>query len=196
MLSVQRLQIADPHLSAFLLACQAQGFINNASSEILHLKKMRPPYGEYWKVVDQDFDSMVGISGVHDFTSVRPGMCRVLFRSLIFPQYRARRLSGLSKFHLNSILFADILPLQIAWGQERGFTRFVLTTNSAPEEAANYDSSYRMHRNMQMLQKTGLVQLAFAREEIFFTTQDGWEIQLDVFARARQRLGLTAAFAH
>lgn len=154
-------------LIAFCKKCNELGYKNNSS-----LKAMKYDWcktvGEYWGAWHND--TLIAVAGSHPIPELGLEFMRVLFRGCQLEN----PYTGLSKYHLNTVLFRDILSAQI---EKYPVHRLIMTTN------INRDNSGKMQRSHKMLQqisKTNIVS-HFCDMEYYNTQQSLWEINRDLY---------------
>jgi hypothetical protein len=169
-------------LEEFCYEAGLAGYANNASLEAM---KFNGQYDlkdtpSFWAVF-KDY-KIISVSGCHywydDFEE--PSMMRCLFRSATLPHYD-NVITGLNKYHMNSLPFSVMLPLQINQGLRSGVKHFYITTSNSDHDASG--KMKRTHRVLQLLARTGIVK--FDNDEIVYSTpQTKWEINLDLYLEA------------
>lgn len=158
------------------------GYSNNSSIQAM---KFGAEYDlrevpSFWGVVVDN--KLISVSGCHHWRDDDdlPTMMRCLFRSATLPEYEGV-VPGLSKYHMNSLPFSVMLPLQINQGLANGVEHFYITTSNGSHDASG--KMKRTHRALQLLERVGLVK--YAGDEIFYSTpQTKWEIHLDNYLEA------------
>lgn len=162
---------ATDELTAFVDKCNMLGYKNNNSLKAMKfdwcLEQGGAWYGSYHN------GRLVGISGVHPF---HDGY-RVLFRGAQLYSIPG----GLSKLHMNCWMWRDHLPMAIKQFDESLY----ITTNTENDASGKMLKLNRLYCNH--LAPEGLVEHCGERE-IFYTMQNVWKLNKDVFLETRQRL--------
>ena len=166
----------------FCYEAKLAGYLNNASLEAM---KFNDQYDlkevpAFWAVIKNE--KIISVSGCHcwadEFEEL--SMMRCLFRSATLPYYD-KVVKGLSKYHMNSLPFSIMLPLQINYGLKKGVKNFYITTSNSDHDASG--KMKRTHRALQLLERVGIVK--FDNDEIVYSTpQTKWEIHLDNYLEA------------
>jgi hypothetical protein len=166
----------------FCIHARLAGYANNASIEAM---KFNGQYDlqeipSFWAVVKDNV--IVSVSGSHHWVDddSEPSMLRCLFRSATLPEYDSI-VPGLNKYHMNSLPFSVLLPLQINQGLKEGVKNFYITTSNSNHDASG--KMQRTHRVLQLLERLGLVTHA-GDEIVYSTSQSKWEINLDRYLEA------------
>ena len=161
-------------LSVFCIKCQVLGYNNNSSLQAMKYEWCKD-WGEYWGAwID---NRLVAVAGAHPLPEVGPNAMRVLFRGCQVDDLY----TGLSKTHMNSIPFRDILPHQIEAYPDKDL---YITTN------VSHDASGRMnrtHKVMKLLDKLGIVQYNCTME-LYYTEQSVWKLNVERYNEVRRRL--------
>lgn len=154
-------------LLEFCEKCKTLEYNNNSS-----LKAMKYDWckevGDYWGAWFNN--KLIAVAGSHPIPELGYDFMRVLFRGCQLENpYK-----GISKYHLNTVLFRDILSAQM---EKYPVHRLIMTTN------INRDMSGKMKRSHKMLQRiseTGIVS-HFCDMEYYNTQQSLWEINRDLY---------------
>jgi hypothetical protein len=158
------------------------GYANNASLEVM---KFNGQYDlknvpSFWAVTKNE--KIISVSGCHYWYDdlEEPSMMRCLFRSATLPHYD-NVITGLNKYHMNSLPFSVMLPLQINHGLKNGVKHFYITTSNSDHDASG--KMKRTHKVLQLLERVDIVK--FDNDEIVYSTpQTKWEINLDTYLEA------------
>ena len=166
---VKRLENTQ-ELIEFCEICKSKGYKNNES-----LKAMKFDFADFWGAWHNN--KLVAVAGAHTLPEVSQNAIRVLFRGCQIQEvYR-----GLGKYHMNSIGFRDILPVQIEAYKDKDL---YITTN------VHNDASGRMnrtHKAMKLLDKDGI--LTYSHDtELYFTEQSVWKVNKEKYNEIRHRL--------
>lgn len=180
-----------PQLEEFCRRCEIAGHRNNASFAALKLEELRPPFGQYWLVLDGG--EVVGISGCHHFPQVGEHTYRILYRSCVLESHRIEGVTGLFRnITVNEPLFRDVVPLQIAWARQHGAREFVITTNAVHDEEWK-GKMLQMNRVLALLEKQKTVSLLHAGMEVYHCRQNVWRLDEAKWLRDRALAGLSGA---
>lgn len=166
----------------FCIRAGLAGFSNNASIEAMKFNGQYDLHEipSFWAVIKDN--TIVSVSGSHHWfdDDSEPSMLRCLFRSATLPEYDSI-VPGLNKYHMNSLPFSVLLPLQINQGLKEGVKNFYITTSNSNHDASG--KMQRTHRVLQLLERLGLVTHA-GDEIVYSTSQSKWEINLDQYLEA------------
>jgi len=160
-------------LHEFILQCNKLGFKNNNS-----LKAMKFDWcmetGGMWNVTFKN-DKIISVSGIHPF---KDGF-RALFRGA---QLEPRRVSGLNRHHMASYPFAEHLPLQLDFADNKPV---YITTNISNDASGRMN---RIHKSFSVMEKYGQMVEYCGDEEIFYTQQSIWKVNVENYFNIRQRM--------
>ena len=170
------IRLSNEHLglvNKFCAECVSVGYNNNGSLEAMKWggKYDLPSGANYWALVVNS--EIASISGSHSYSDTHEEL-RCLFRSATLPRYQ-KLLPGISKTHMNSVPFSLLLPEQINWGLDEGYSEFYITTSHGSHDASGKMS--RTHRALELLAKQNIVEFV-RREEYYYTPQTIWRINL------------------
>jgi hypothetical protein len=161
-------------LIVFCKKCNELGYNNNSSLMAMKYDWCKEQ-GEYWGAwVDK---KIIAVAGAHPIPELGLEFVRVLFRGCqIENPYK-----GISKYHLNTVLFRNILNAQMNYYP---IHRLIMTTN------INRDNSGKMQRSHNMLKlisKTNIV--SHYCDMIYYNTQQSlWEINRDLYNEIYQKI--------
>lgn len=158
-----------PALQKFIKQCDARGYKNNNSLTAMKFEWCLHT-GGMWHATYKDND-IISLSGVHPFEDGY----RALFRGA---QLESRP-AGLNKHHMSSWCFYAQLPHQIEWANGKPL---YVTTN------VNNDASGKMNKINKLfglLEKQNIVEHT-GQDEVFFTLQNIWRINVDEYLRVRR----------
>ena len=154
-------------LLEFCETCSILGYKNNESLKSLRYYETKEN-GEWWAAW---LDSrIIAMAGSYPIPELGNEFMRVLFRGCqIENPYK-----GISKYHLNTVLFRDILKAQM---EKYPVHRLIMTTNVVN------DNSGKMQRSHRMLQKMSTTKIVshFCDMEYYNTQQSLWEINRDIY---------------
>lgn len=155
-------------LQNFCRYCKALGFENNSSLEKLKFQKALDSGGAWWGAWHDG--ELIAVAGSHFLPHLGNEFMRVLFRGCeIDNPYR-----GLSKYHLNTVTFRDLLSAQINYYPHK---RLIMTTNKVNDSSGKMQ---RTHRVLQLLAKNKIVN-HFEDRILFNTEQSLWEINREKY---------------
>lgn len=163
----------------FCHACSELGYNNNASLELM---KFNGNYdlGEHATFFATIINGEIAsVSGSH---SLATAQLRCGFRSASLPKYNSL-IKGLSKNHMNNLVWGFLIPELILDGLKRNFDEFYITTSHTDHDASG--KMHRTHRVMQLLSKRNIVEYQ-GIENLFFTPQTKWKFNLPEFFRSIQ----------
>lgn len=182
MLKYKKLEKEDlSRLEVFCEACADLDLQNNSSFEALKISEIKPPYGQYWLVVDGATESIVGISGCHYLPEISSTAYRILYRSCMLPSYRMFKSNGLfKKITDHEPLFKNLVPLQVAWAKQQGAREIVITTNSSKDETWK-EKMVQMDRVLRVMEKQKIVSLYRSDMELYNCLQNVWLLQEQSF---------------
>jgi len=177
---VQVVKLSQSHIELveeFCRRCGDAGYKNNSSLALMKWGEQYdlPQPAQWWALVDNN--KIISISGCHELDGKS---LRTLFRSATLPQYQ-KLLPGISRNHMNSVPFSVLLPHQIQWGLDNGYTEFCITTNGEHDASGKMG---RTHRALTLLSLRGVVE--FSRQEVLYDlSQTVWRINLERYYQAR-----------
>ena len=154
-------------LFTFADQCKAQGMENNKSIDAMKIGRWG---NEAWWYTYTD-DKIVSIRGCHSYDAYEKDCWRLMVRTATLKEYRARA-PGDFRVMKNDFNWGFILPYQIAHARKHGAKKLIFTTNVSGDSG-----SVRMNDFVaKILAPAGLCKLIEANANIFYTTQNVWEI--------------------
>jgi hypothetical protein len=162
-----------PSIETFLAECSKLNFKNNTSLETIKFNWCINNGGSWWGVFKKD--QLVSMSGMHPF---KDGY-RVLFRGA---QIEQRPIKGLNRYQFQSWGMWKELPMQIEWARWKGTDKIYITTNVSNDASGKMN---RIHRAFSALEKAGVVEHC-GDEEIFFTQQSIWRVNIQKYFEVRK----------
>lgn len=182
MLRYKQLEESDlPQVEIFCQNCRELNLKNNSSFEALKIHEIKPPYGQYWLIIDDDTEKVVGISGCHHLPEVSEVAFRILYRSCLLPSYRMFQGQGLfKKITEHEPLFKNLVPLQVAWARQHGAREIFITTNSNRDENWK-EKMLQMDRILRVMEKQKVVSLYRSDMELYNCRQNIWRLQDENF---------------
>jgi hypothetical protein len=165
-------------LLKFCSSCDLAGYANNRSLQSMKLDWCLDLGGAFY--TSRLENEIISVSGCHPLKEVGSDVYRILFRGAELPQYKNYH-GIMSKTHMGSIPFFYHVPLQIKYGQEVGYKRFVITTNWTN----SISSMEKSHRVFNLLERQGLVTKLVDKMMLFYTEQSVWELDLDMYFKLR-----------
>lgn len=162
-----------PHVEKFLKKCSDLNYKNNVSLESIKwdwcLKE-----GSWWATYNSN-NEIISISGMHPF---KDGY-RTLFRGA---QTETRLVKGLNRYQFQSWPMYAHLPMQIEWARWQGKDKIYITTNVINDASGRMN---RIHNSFAPLHKAGVVDY-LGDEEIFFTQQSVWLVNIEKYFEKRK----------
>lgn len=169
--TIERLDIKNLPSELYQFADQArsQGLTNNSSIAAMKIGRWG---NEAWWATWHD-ESIISISGCHEFSNFEDGCWRLMVRTATLKPYRGRAPGNVKQIR-NDFNWGHVLPYQIDHARRNGAKRLVFTTNSDNSGDLN---SFRTNRVVaKALVQQGLVKLIASDVEIYSTRQNVWEI--------------------
>lgn len=175
-----------PIIEKFCEEAKAAGYQNNSS-----IKKMK--FGDkydlqeipkFWGILNEN-NELISVSGSHCWKTnnltENKIVTRCLFRSATLPKY-SNIIQSLNKYHMNSLPFSVLLPLQINNGLKEGSKNFYITTSKNEQDDAS-GKMKRTHKVLELLEKRKIVNHV---EDLMLygVFQSKWEINLDNYLSA------------
>lgn len=167
-------------LEKFCKACDAYGYVNNASLNAMKVNWCLENQGQFFLTFFKN--TLISVSGCHPLPEAGPNCYRALFRGVTLPEYQ-NLFKVMSKTHMSSIPFFNHLPLQIAWAISKGYEDIVITTNY---DNSKIESMNRSHKVFQSLEKQNIVTCLHRKINIFNTDQSVWKVNQDRYFKIRQ----------
>ena len=161
-----------PQVNKFLDVCTQKEFKNNTSLEVIKWSWCKKE-GSWWGTFNNK--QLIALSGMHPF---KDGY-RALFRGA---QIETRPMKGLNRYQFQSWGFYAHLPLQIEWARWQGKENIYITTNVENDASGRMN---RIHKSFTALQKAGVVDY-LGDEEIFYTLQSVWKVNIDRYFDVRK----------
>lgn len=158
----------------FCKICEMHGYNNNSSRKAMKYEWCKD-WGEYWGAYYAD--ELIAVAGAHPLPEVGPNAVRVLFRGCQIVDLH----KGLSKNHMNSIPFRDILPYQIKAYPDKDL---YITTNVSHDASGKMN---RTHKAMKLLDKVGIVSYT-STIELYYTEQSIWKLNVGRYNEVRSKL--------
>ena len=161
------INIVPNKLFTFANQCKAQGMENNKSIDAMKIGRWG---NEAWWYTYTD-NKIVSISGCHSYDTYEKDCWRLMVRTATLKEYRARA-PGDFRVMKNDFNWGFILPYQIAHARKHGAKKLIFTTNVSGDSG-----SVRMNEFVaKILAPARLCKLIEANANIFYTTQNVWEI--------------------
>ena len=163
-------QIFEPtiKLKEFIEQCNTVGFKNNNSLKAMKFDWCIENGGAWFATFDNN--NIISVSGIHSYEDGY----RALFRGA---QLKSRNV-GLNRYHMQSYCFAEQLPLQIKFANEKPI---YITTN------VDNDASGKMNRIDKLfhtLAKYKIVDFV-EQKELFYVDQNIWKLNVAEYTNVR-----------
>ena len=165
-----RIYEADSQVLDYIDACKKLGFKNNSSLDAMKWQWCLDT-GAWYATRKQD--TIISITGVHVF---KDGY-RALFRGA---QIETRPVAGLNRYQMQSYGIYDHLPLQIDFAHG---VPIYITTNITNDASGKMN---RIHKSFRVMEQGGMVTY-MGDEEIFYTLQRIWRLNVDRYFEIRKR---------
>lgn len=171
MINTTLLDQVTPELEEFIAECDKLGYKNNNS-----LKSLKFDWcleNGMWHGTFKD-GKLIAISGIHLF---KDGF-RALFRGA---QLEPKSVNGLTRYQMQSFCIADHLPLQLEFAMG---APVYITTNVANDSSGRMN---RIHKSFSIMEKHGQMVEYCGDEEIFYTQQSIWKVNVENYTNIRNR---------
>lgn len=160
-----------PELETYISECNKLGYKNNSS-----LKAMKFDWcldNGMWHGTFKD-DKLIAVTGIHTF---KDGF-RALFRGA---QLETRPVRGLNRYQMQSWGIYAHLPLQIEFAMG---DPVYITTNVSNDASGRMN---RIHKSFSIMEKYGQIVEYCGDEEIFYTQQSVWKVNIENYFNIRKR---------
>lgn len=165
-----RIYKADSLVTDYISECKLRGYTNNSSLSAMKWDWCLQSGAWHATYVD---DRIVSITGVHLF---QDGV-RALFRGA---QLETRPVKGLCRYQMQSYGISEHLPYQIEFADG---APVYITTNISNDASGKMN---RIHRSFHVMAQAGMVDYC-GDEEIFYTQQSVWRLNVDKYFEIRKR---------
>lgn len=170
----------DDQLNVFMDKCHDVGIHNNSSRKAM---KYDDPSSQYWGIIYEPEDSIIGVCGMHHFPLDLPAWggliekCwRVGLRQATLPEHRARFSSGLGSNLERSFGFGGIFPMQIKMALDLGAEKIICTTNSSMNSVDHTGKLFQMDRIAGYLARKGYATHVGKDVMIYGAYQNVWDL--------------------
>ena len=160
-------------IEKFLSKCAEKNYNNNKSLEAIKFDWCIKEGGCWWATYKNK--DIISLSGIHPF---KDGY-RALFRGA---QLEPRPYAPINKYQMQIWGMYAHLPMQIEWAGWQGNNNIYITTNVYNDASGTMN---RMHKSFQALERGGVVKYC-GDEEIFFTQQSVWKVNIKKYFEVRK----------